>query len=44
MTLAQWFTHYEPGFPIEKATLGSRDLSQSCMSAANGNGSFVATA
>jgi uncharacterized protein YjbI with pentapeptide repeats len=39
MTLAQWFTHYEHGgIPIEKAALGSCDLSQSRMSAANGNG------
>jgi len=45
MTLAQWFTHYEHGgFPIEKAAPGSCDLSQSCMSAANGNGSFAAMA
>jgi hypothetical protein len=45
MTLAQWFTQYEHGgFPIEKAALGSCDLSQSCMSAANGNGSFAAMA
>jgi hypothetical protein len=37
MTLAQWFMHYEHGgFPIKKAALGSRDLFQSCMWAANG--------
>ena len=45
MTLAQWFTHYEHGgIPIEKAALGSCDLSQSRMTAANGNGSFAAMA
>jgi len=45
MTLAQWFMHYEHGgIPIEKAVLGSCDLSQSRMTAANGDGSSAAMA
>jgi hypothetical protein len=43
LTLAYWFTQHEKGgFPVERAALGSCDLSICCISAASGNGSSAA--